>query len=256
MAQMAGAMLGQLSPLLLGAQAGTVLGTIGQRAFGQFEVAVPRPGPGTIGFVVSNIAAFERDWSLPPIEFRAWVALHEVTHRVQLARPWVREHVLSLVRDHASTLRFDLGDLRERLERLDPSDPQAMQHLLESDEGLVGPVLDDEQRLKLARVEAFLAAAEGHGDHVAEVLGRRLLGSHGQVEEALRRRDGDAALPLFERLLGLEGKPEHRRLGGEFCRQVAELTDEATLARMWESAEALPSQPELEEPRLWLARMA
>jgi uncharacterized protein (DUF2342 family) len=35
-----------------------------------------------------------------------------------------------------------------------------------------------------------------------------------------------------------------------------ELTDETTLARMWDSAEALPSMPELEEPRLWLARSA
>src|SRR5438067_3914834 len=31
-------------------------------------------------------------------------------------------------------------------------------------------------------------------------------------------------------------------------------TDEQTLARMWDSAESLPSKPELEEPRLWLAR--
>jgi uncharacterized protein (DUF2342 family) len=37
---------------------------------------------------------------------------------------------------------------------------------------------------------------------------------------------------------------------------VTELTDEATLARMWDSAESLPSMPELEEPSLWLARMA
>jgi uncharacterized protein (DUF2342 family) len=37
---------------------------------------------------------------------------------------------------------------------------------------------------------------------------------------------------------------------------VTELTDEATLAKMWDSAESLPSRPELEEPRLWLARIA
>jgi uncharacterized protein (DUF2342 family) len=37
---------------------------------------------------------------------------------------------------------------------------------------------------------------------------------------------------------------------------VLELTDEATLSRMWDSAESLPSMPELEEPRLWLARIA
>ena len=29
---------------------------------------------------------------------------------------------------------------------------------------------------------------------------------------------------------------------------------EATLARMWDSAEAMPSLPEIGEPRLWLAR--
>jgi uncharacterized protein (DUF2342 family) len=35
---------------------------------------------------------------------------------------------------------------------------------------------------------------------------------------------------------------------------VVEQTDEATLTRMWESADAMPSLPELDEPRLWLAR--
>ncbi len=48
---------------------------------------------------------------------------------------------------------------------------------------------------------------------------------------------------------------EHAR-GRAFCARVAELTDEATLGTMWSSAEALPSAPELEEPALWLARMA
>jgi len=51
-------------------------------------------------------------------------------------------------------------------------------------------------------------------------------------------------------------KLEQYRLGRAFCDHVADATDELTLARVWESAEALPSMPELEEPRLWLARMA
>ena len=51
-------------------------------------------------------------------------------------------------------------------------------------------------------------------------------------------------------------KREQYRLGKEFCDRVVELTDESTLSRMWESAEALPSMPELQEPRLWLARTA
>ena len=61
---------------------------------------------------------------------------------------------------------------------------------------------------------------------------------------------------MFERLLGIEMKREQYEQGGAFCRTVVELTDEATLAMMWDSAEAMPSLPEIEEPRLWLARSA
>jgi uncharacterized protein (DUF2342 family) len=53
---------------------------------------------------------------------------------------------------------------------------------------------------------------------------------------------------VFERLLGIEMKREQFRLGRRICDQVAELTDERTLAGMWDSPEALPSLPELEEP--------
>ncbi len=253
----AAAMLGPLSALLLGVQTGTVLGTIGQRALGQYDVALPRPGPGTLQFVVPNIARFEQEWSLPPLEFRARVAVHEVIHHFEFARPWVRGHLVGLVRDYASTLDLDLGGLQERLERMDISDPEALQGLFQSDEGLFGPVMDDEQRLKLARIQSFVIAAEGYGDHVTSQLGARLLGSESQIGEALRRsREGESDDPVFERLLGIEMKRDQYRLGTQFCDTVVELTDEATLARMWDSAENLPSLPELEEPRLWLARAA
>src|SRR6266545_4218031 len=70
----------RMAPLLLGAQVGTVLGYLGQRVLGQFDVVVPRD-TGALSFVVPNIAEFESEWSLPPVEFRTWVALHEVVHR-------------------------------------------------------------------------------------------------------------------------------------------------------------------------------
>ncbi len=256
-AQFAGAMLGQMTALLLGAQTGSVLGYLGQRVLGQYDLALPRPGPATLQFVVPNVARFERDWSLPSLEFRAWVALHEVAHRFEFARPWVRPHFLALIQDYASTLELDLGGLQERIERLDVADPEALQRLFQSEEGLFGTVMDPEQRLKLARVQSFMAAAEGYGEHVTARLGAKLLRSESQIVEAIRRsREGESGDPVFERLLGIEMKREQYRLGSEFCEKVVELTDEATLSRMWDSSESLPSMPELEEPRLWLARIA
>jgi putative hydrolase len=249
--------MGQLSPLLLGAQVGQVLGYLGQRVLGQYDIAVPRSGPGSMLFVIPNIAAFERDWSLPQTDFRTWVALHEVAHRFEFAQAWTHAHFRTLLDDFLSTLEFDVGGIQERLAGLDISDPEAMQRAMESEPGLFGTVLDAEQRIKLARIQAFMAAAEGYGDHLTRALGERLLPSYGRIEEAMRRyRETEQADPVFERLLGIEMKRDHYRLGLAFCDTVAELTDEATLSSMWSSPEALPSMPEIDEPRLWLARSA
>jgi coenzyme F420 biosynthesis associated uncharacterized protein len=251
-------LLRQLSPLLLGAQVGSVLGALAQQVLGQYDVAVPRPGgAGALLFVVPNIAAFETDWSLDPTEFRTWVALHEVTHRFEFSRPWAPARFRELLEDFLSTLELDVEGLQRRLETLDPSNAEAMQELFQGEEGLFGTVLDAEQRLKLERIQAFMAAAEGYGDHVMHAVGRTLLSTYGRIEEAMRRyRETEHADPVFERLLGVEMKRDQYRQGRAFCDTVVELTDEATLARMWDSGDALPSLPEIVEPRLWLARSA
>ena len=251
-------MLGQLSPLLLGAQVGTVLGTLAQQVLGQYDIAVPRPdGAGALLFVVPNIARFEKEWSLDPTEFRTWIAIHEVAHRFEFARPWALTRFRELIDDFTSTLTLDVEELQQRLASLDPSNPEGMQEMLAGQESLFGAVMDDEQRLKLRRVQAFMTASEGYGDHVMHALGAQMLPSYARIDEAMRRyRETEHVDPVFERLLGIEVKREQYRLGRSFCDTVVELTDEATLARMWDSAEALPSMPELEEPRLWLARSA
>ena len=251
-------MLGQLSPLLLGAQVGSVLGTLAQQVLGQYDIAVPRPdGAGALLFVVPNIARFEKEWSLDPTEFRTWIAIHEVTHRFEFARPWALTRFRELIDDFTSTLTLDVEELQQRLASLDPSNPEGMQEMLAGQESLFGAVMDDEQRLKLRRVQAFMTASEGYGDHVMHALGAQMLPSYARIDEAMRRyRETEHVDPVFERLLGIEVKREQYRLGRAFCDTVVELTDEATLARMWDSAEALPSMPELEEPRLWLARSA
>jgi len=252
MMQQAVAMLG---PLLMGAQVGTVLGYLGQLVFGQFDLAVPRPS-GSLFFVIPNISKFERDWSLPPMEFRAYVALHEVTHRFEFAGGWVRDHFLGLVRDLVEHAEIDLSGLQQKIEGMDLANPEAMSQAFEGMGSLFGESSNTEQRLRIARVQAFMAAAEGYGDHVMNALGAKMLPAYPRIEEALaRHREGRAADQTLERLLGLEMKAEQYRLGERFCATVVERTDEATLARMWGAAESLPSTPELEEPTLWLARM-
>jgi putative hydrolase len=254
--QFMGLLLQQMGPLLLGLQVGSVLGDLARRVLGQYDLPVPRPGS-VVGFVAPNIAGFEREWSLPPMEFRLWVALHEVVHRFEFAGHWVRPHFNGLVGDLMEHAELDLAGLQRRMQDVDLSNPEAMSEALQGADAFFGSSDDPEQRLRIARVQAFFAAAEGYGDHVTDKLGRRMLPSLPRIEEALlRHREGRHGDQALERLLGLRMGQEHYALGRMFCATVAELSDEATLARMWESAEAMPAMPELEEPRLWLARIA
>jgi len=231
------------------------LGYLGQRVLGQFDLAVPR-STGALYFVIPNISMFEKDWSMSPVEFRGWVALHEVTHRFEFARPWVPQHFLGLVRDLFDHAEIDLSGLESQLEGLDLGNAEALSEAFEGMGNLFGQTDDVEQRIRIARVQSFMAAAEGYGDHVMDALGARMLSSFGRIQEAMRRhREGRAVDQALERLLGLEMKEEQYRLGREFCDRVAAETDQATLAAIWDSPDSLPSMPELEEPTLWLSRM-
>ena len=92
-------------------------------------------------------------------------------------------------------------------------------------------VLDGEQRLKLARIQSFLAIAEGFGDHLTHTLGKQMFSSYPQIDEAMRRyREDEPTDPVFARLLGIEFTREHAALGRGFCDTVAEQSSEAALA--------------------------
>jgi uncharacterized protein (DUF2342 family) len=140
---------------------------------------------------------------------------------------------------------------------MDPSDPESMRDAMAGTGNLFGSTAtsDPEQRLRIARLQAFMAAAEGYGEHVMTTIGRRMFPSFDRIEEALQRhREGRGSEGALEQLLGLGVTEDQYRLGEEFCSKVVEATDDPTLSRMWGSADSLPSMPELEEPTLWLSR--
>jgi len=69
----------------VGAQAGAILGYVSRRVLGQFDVFLPPDDDGLIYFVGPNLIEVERRYRLVPSDFRLWVAIHEVTHRVQFS---------------------------------------------------------------------------------------------------------------------------------------------------------------------------
>ena len=75
-----------------GVQAGAMLAFLSTAILGQYD---PFTGEdGTLLLVAPNIVAVERALGVSPSDFRFWVCLHEVTHRVQFSSaPWLADYM-------------------------------------------------------------------------------------------------------------------------------------------------------------------
>jgi putative hydrolase len=247
--------LGQLlGPVMLGMQSGFLLGHLAQRAFGQYDVPIPRPTGSELLVVPANIDAFGAEWGLPEDDLRLWVLLREVLHHAVLGRPQVRQRLEQLLSEYVSGFEVDPGALESSLGEVDLSDPSGLQAVLGNPETLLGAIQTDTQRDLLRRIEAVVVPIEGYVDHVMDLIGRRLITTYGMVTEAVRRRRVEASEGerFVERLFGLELGPAQYERGSEFVQGVVERAGEDALPRLFDS---LPTPAELDAPGLWLARI-
>ena len=70
-----------------------------------------------------------------------------------------------------------------------------------------------------------------------------------------RRRSRSAPERMLQKLLGLDLKMRQYELGKRFCDAVAEKHGMATLNRVWEAPEAIPTLAEIDDPEAWVARI-
>ena len=126
-----------------GAQTGAVLAFVSSGILGQYDPFAQGERPGIGGellLVYPNVIAVERQLRVSPADFRLWVCLHEVTHRVQFrANPWLADHMSAcagrLTDDEGQELTQVVGRLGEfvrskRRERRQATEPNS--------EGIVG----------------------------------------------------------------------------------------------------------------------
>src|SRR5205823_12209392 len=103
----------------VGAQAGAILGYVSRRVLGQYDVFLPPDDEGLIYFVGPNLIDVEQRFALDPGDFRLWVAIHEVTHRVQFsAAPWLRGYMGGLVDEYLDTVSLESGEFLAQLKRV------------------------------------------------------------------------------------------------------------------------------------------
>jgi putative hydrolase len=237
-------------------QFGSAIGHLAQSTLGQYEVPVPRPG-GRLTVVPANITRFAEQWSLPADQARLWVCVRDLTMHAVLGRPGVADRLRQMLVDVVSDTAHDAAAMLGRLEGLDLADPESLQRAFSDPESWMGdPSIGTDHRSG-DELAAAVAAVLGYVEHVLDLAGPRLLGGHGAVAEAWRRRQvaREPNERAAEALVGLDLGPALVDRGTDFTRGVLERAGEEGLSRLWTSGRTLPTPAELDAPGLWLERI-
>ncbi|MCL2780632.1 MAG: zinc-dependent metalloprotease [Actinomycetia bacterium] len=239
-----------------GLQAGAVLGVLSAKVLGQFEFF--DRADGQLLLVAPNVVAVQRQLAVEPADFRLWVCLHEVTHRVQFtAVPWLREHMLAEVTALSASVSTDQEESWARVRGALGELVSAARGRGEAT-GLLAALATEEQRAVLERVTAFMSLIEGHAEYVMNAVSPTVIPTRKLIGDrfgARRRRGGNPLDRLLRRLLGLDAKTLQYVQGASFVRAVINRVGLDGFNAVWTSPATLPSTDEIAAPAAWVARV-
>jgi putative hydrolase len=255
-------LMAMMGPMMMGMTAGSMIGHLSRRSFGQYDLPVPRIAKDDVMVIPANFETFASEWSIPADDLRLWVCAQEIAMHSVLRIPHVRATVDEFLSAYAAGFEPDPNALEDRLGSMefDMSDPAAMsgmQSMFGDPELLLGAIQSQAQRDMLPKFEALIAAMVGYVDHIVDAVGSSLLSNTTMISEAVRRRrvEADDSDRFVERLFGLELTQATYDRGAAFVAGIVERAGNDGLVRLWESERTLPTPAELEAPGLWLARI-
>jgi coenzyme F420 biosynthesis associated uncharacterized protein len=249
----------QVGRTVSGTQVGLLLGWMSTRVLGQYDqLIIEEENPedqDMVYYVGPNILALEKRFAFPPREFRLWLALHEVTHRMQFTGvPWMRGYFLSLIE---STLAGVDPDPRRFLEALRRAVDQVRrgQNPLD-DGGLLTLLAGPEQYEAIQHVSGLMSLLEGHGDVTMDRAGADRIPSAERFSRVLRqRRQQKGPFKLVSTLVGLDAKLRQYEQGERFIAAVEQAGGTELFAQVWLGPEWLPTMAEIREPQRWIDRV-
>jgi coenzyme F420 biosynthesis associated uncharacterized protein len=243
-----------------GAELGFLLGYVAQRVLGQYDLLVPEDAAAStvddaVYYVGPNILGLEKRYAFRPLDFRRWIALHELTHRAQFTGvPWLRDYFLSLVTELIGGVEPDPRQLVAAVGKAVDDVRKGKNPIDEG--GMVALFASPEQRETLSRVQALMSLLEGHGNAVMNRLGAELVDGQERMARVLQaRRTARGATALLHRLLGLEMKLRQYELGESFVNAIEREAGIHAVDPAWRGPEMLPTLEELSAPTTWLARV-
>lgn len=243
-----------------GAQTGAVLAFISSGILGQYDPFAQGHDGGSLLLVYPNVIAVERQLRVAPRDFRLWVCLHEVTHRVQFtANPWLPQYMSRAI----GALMTEQGDVGQIVSRLAEfiRDRRTQRHPAAHAAGVLGvlrAVQSEPQRAALDELLVLGTLLEGHADHVMDAVGPAVVPSVQLIRQRFdgrRQRRPPPLQRLLRALLGMDAKLSQYTRGKAFVDHVVNRVGMARFNTVWSGPGTLPLPDEIEEPQRWIDRV-
>lgn len=250
-------MMGQVAPLLLGIQTGTVVGNLASDALARYDPPIPFDDDGSLFFVTSNIDSVAEAYDFDRTSFLRWLAVTEsARHVVTTSTPWVTRYLRSLLTGLVEAIEIDAGDMERRLIDLQSGGAEALQSGAGMEQMI--PIAETERyRRSLGELKSFLAVFEGYAENAAAAVKPALLGDATRIDEGMTRQraassDGKAMLAS---ILGIERDRVLETAGQTFCAAVVKLKGIEALNTVWAAPDNLPTLAEIRDPFAWMERV-
>jgi coenzyme F420 biosynthesis associated uncharacterized protein len=250
--------LAGLSAKAGGVQAGGLLAFLSGAILGQYDPFTPDPDtgdPGVLMVVAPNIIAVERSLKVVPSDFRLWVCLHEVTHRVQFsANPWLRQYMIDNLEILTSDAGESTGEIIGRITETLRGDKPREKGVLGAMQLLQTP----EQYEAFNRMMMLGTLLEGHADHVMDAVGPVHVPTVANIRAAFDKRRTAPRNPIqriIRALIGMDAKLAQYIRGKAFVDEVVGAVGMEQFNTIWTSPETMPRPNEIDEPRLWMQRV-
>ncbi len=249
-----------MAPAMLGMSVGSMIGQLSLRAFGQYDLPIPREPKSQLLFVARNSEEFAEDWSIKVEDMQMWLLIQELTFHALFRISFIRNAITNSVKQHVAGFRPNPNALGQRLTNIDVSntDPAAiMQQLLGDPTMLLGNERSAPQRALAPKLDAMISAIVCYVDHVVDTVASRILGNGAQISEAFRRRrvESSSQDQYVKQLFGIYLTDDQVDRGQRFIAGVIERAGENGLAKLWTRDGNLPTPNEIAAPGLWIERI-
>jgi coenzyme F420 biosynthesis associated uncharacterized protein len=238
----------------LGLQVGLLMGYVGRKVLGQYDLFLPPDDDGLLYFVGPNVAGVERRFRFPRRDFRLWLSLHEVCHKVQFGTvPWLRGFLTDQIETYLSAMEVDPKRILEALKRA----VEEVRKGGKKAQDLIYLLMTPEQRAVLERVQGVMSLLEGHANFVMDRVGTDKVAEAARMRRSLQeRRQASGIERTFQRVIGFESKIRQYDVGERFVAEVVDAAGMDAFNRVWDGEANLPTMAEVMKPADWLARVA